>query len=304
VAALGPLPSFIVIGATKSGTTSLWRYLNAHPEVFMSAWKEPDFFSNWRRWSHGVEWYASLFEAGAGATAVGEASTSYTWFPRTKGVPLRMHRVIPNVRLIYLIRDPVDRMIATYRLWVDLKLESREINEALLENAIFLNMSRYALQIDQYLEHFDRSQLLVITSDDLAARRRETLSTTFRFIGVDPGVFPDIATREFHRRQDHRRPIHRFVRLRRTRLYSAVRRAVASESWGGRLGWRLLTRGSSTPHEAVQPSEETRRRLVELLQPDLARLPAYVGGDFDCWGLLGTSPGDAPDRPAGANLGE
>src|SRR4051794_28578727 len=110
------LPDFIVIGTTKGGTTSLWRYLSDHPDIFMPTRKELRFFSNNERWRQGVEWYARQFEGAGEHQLVGEASPQYTSWPRYPHVPERMASVVPNAKLIYLVRDPVAR---TASLWRD-----------------------------------------------------------------------------------------------------------------------------------------------------------------------------------------
>lgn len=283
----GPLPTFVVIGAAKAGTTSLWYYLRAHPQVFMCSPKEPEFFVSEGSWARGIDWYRTLFAEGAAATAVGEASTSYSWFPRHKWVPGRMREIIPEVRLVYLIRNPIDRMISMFRFRVDLGLETRSIDEALTD-PLYVEPSLYAMQIDQYLEHFDRTQLLVLTSDELSTRRDETLGRVYRFIGVDDLKAPksDVMG-EFNRAEDHRRR-YRFVpRVRGTKIYWLARRVLPSNSPIFSLAYRLLTRRASTPAHAVQPSQDTRRRALELLAPDLERLPGILGPEFHCWGLLG-----------------
>jgi hypothetical protein len=95
-------PTFLVIGAMKAGTTSLHRCLSNHPDVFMSAPKELDFFE--KNWSRGWEWYRSQFQAGDVAMLRGESSTNYAKYPRFGGVAGRIHRSLPDVKLIYLLR--------------------------------------------------------------------------------------------------------------------------------------------------------------------------------------------------------
>src|SRR5262245_7209987 len=104
-----PGPNFLVIGAMKCGTSSLYQYLRSHPQVFMP--NDPDevnFFSrrDLERWS---EWYRRLFAEAGSAVAIGERSTNYTKYPSIPDVPTRIARSIPDAKLIYLIRDPIER---------------------------------------------------------------------------------------------------------------------------------------------------------------------------------------------------
>src|SRR5437016_1007207 len=108
------MPSFIVIGAQKAGTTSLDSYLRTHPQVAMSSVKETNFFVEERAWGKGRRWYEGLFDAAGTATAVGEASPTYSMFPLFAGVPERMARLLPEARLIYLVRDPIERIRSAY----------------------------------------------------------------------------------------------------------------------------------------------------------------------------------------------
>ena len=118
------LPTFLIIGAMKGGTTSLHRYLRQHPEVFMPARKELNFFLDEytgppidppeeRNWSRGIAWYKHQFADVARERAVGEASANYSRYPTYPGVAESIAAVVPNVRLVYLVRNPIDRSSPT-----------------------------------------------------------------------------------------------------------------------------------------------------------------------------------------------
>jgi len=146
--ALGRLPDFLVIGAMKCGTTSLYHYLREHPQVFMPQLKAPEFFAEASNWHRGVDWYRRQF-AGAGAEvlAIGEASNVYTKYPRYMDVPARIAGHIPDARLIYVVRDPVERIRSHYRTRVAEGTESTPFDVAVFENPIYLDYSRYAMQV-------------------------------------------------------------------------------------------------------------------------------------------------------------
>ena len=161
------IPTFIVIGAGKAGTTSLWAYLQEHPQVFMSARKELDFFTTEHNWHRGLEWYESHFADAGTAKAHGEVSGNYTNWPDYVGVPERMASVVPGARLVYVVRHPIDRMVSGYRYLRARGLEARPMAQAFRERPMYTNASSYATQIEQFLEHFPRDQLLVIVSEHL-----------------------------------------------------------------------------------------------------------------------------------------
>ena len=106
------LPNFLVIGAMKSGTTSFAHYLGSHPQVFMTKDKEPAFFNRPDSFDGGLEWYSSLFAGAGGALARGEASTDYAKYPRFRGVPEWIAAAVPEMRLLYLVRHPIERCAA------------------------------------------------------------------------------------------------------------------------------------------------------------------------------------------------
>jgi hypothetical protein len=239
-------PDFLVIGAPKAGTTSLFRYLSSHPHVHMPERKELSFFVAELNWRQGLDWYLAQFVGADGAKAVGEASPTYAWHPSYPRVPERIAGVLPDVRLIYLVRHPIERMRSMYLHAVVLGRERRPLSRALLETPDYLDCSRYATQLEQYLRHFPRERILVLRSEDLRDRRRETVERALSFIGADPALCPTDLEVEEHRARD-------------------------------RLG------GRACDLRVPAPLEE---RLVELLHPELERLRVHCGESFDAWGLL------------------
>src|SRR3972149_2256199 len=148
------LPNFLVIGAPKAGTTSLYHYLRLHPQVFMPATKELSFFVEQNNWPRGRAWYEEQFSGAVDAAAIGEASPRYTMYPQYAGVPARIADLLPDIRLIYLVRHPIERMRSHYLDHVIYGAEKAPIEKALLDNPLYLNASRYDLQIEQYMPHY------------------------------------------------------------------------------------------------------------------------------------------------------
>ena len=181
----GALPNLIVIGAQKCGTSVLHYYLSLHPEVSMSRPKELNFFIEERNWPRGVDWYKAHFDADA--TVRGEASPNYTAFPQHQGVPERMASVVPDAKLIYMVRDPLERIAAH---WVHNYAKRREkgtLAETLIHpNTSYVTRSLYAMQLERFLAHYPKEQILVFQQSELRHQRMETLRRIFEFIGVDP----------------------------------------------------------------------------------------------------------------------
>lgn len=179
------LPNFILIGAMKAGTTSLARYLDAHPDVFVCKPKEPNFFADPGRWGKGIDWYQSLFPDSDRIN--GEASAFYTMAPDFSGAPHRMHLLLPEVRLLYLVRDPIERMRSMFVHRADQHREpSRSLAEAIETNPSYLQISRYDLQLEPYLKLFGEDRILVVTTDEMRDDPLSLLTRAFRHIGADP----------------------------------------------------------------------------------------------------------------------
>ena len=179
------LPNLVIIGAMKSATSSLHQYLNLHPQIQMSGEKELDFFIEEKNWHRGLDWYRSHLKAGT--KIVGESSPNYTKSHIYPGVPERMYELIPNAKLIYILRHPIKRIISHhFHLYVD-RCEHRKLNYALsnLEDNHYVKCSYYATQIEQYLQYYPLSQILIISSENLAKKRIETLQKIFKFLEVD-----------------------------------------------------------------------------------------------------------------------
>jgi hypothetical protein len=275
------LPNFVVIGAMRAGTTSLWEYLRGHPQVFMATLKEPNFFSEAGTWKRGRGWYESLFRDAGGAIAVGEASTSYTKHPIHPGVPERMARVIPGARLVYVVRDPIARIRSHYEWALHRGLEHRPLAQAVLEHPGYVAYSRYAFQLDRYLDWFARDRLLVVTSEDLRDARRRTVRRVFEFLGVDPSwAPPGLALEQHVTDRQEAKPFAR--RLRRLTGYRRIARVVPRGVKS--TYWRIARRKQGPQNGSVLPAD-VRRELERWLAEDVVRLRGVLGEQFHGWGI-------------------
>ena len=280
----GRLPDFVVIGAHKAGTTSLFHYLDAHPDIHMAPDKELHYFSD-HNWDRGMDWYRSNFVGAGDAAAVGEASPGYAAWPFFDHVVERMWRTIPHARLVYILRHPVERLIAHYRHdafhWGD----QGPIETALLDEDRYLSRSRYALQLDRYLERFDRDQILVLISEELRADRQRVMRRAYTFLGVDPDAPVATDAREYNAGATQRRDTALMQRLRGSWAHRTARRAIPA-GMRDRLWRRVGSEGISEDLVRTSIDDDLRRAVVERLRDDLERLRHHLGDDFDCWGLL------------------
>jgi hypothetical protein len=278
------LPTFIVIGSTKSGSTSLYQYLHSHPQIFMSETKELRFFSSPERWRLGVSWYEKQFKDAGDAVARGEVSPQYTRYPEVPDVPRRMASVVPAARLVYLIRDPIERLQSQYRYRVLRGQEHRPIDVAVVEDPKYVDGSRYAMQLDQYVSHFDPSSIHVLTAEALRADRSDTMRKVYAFVGADPELAPDGMDREYNRVENKRSYTKRSKPVRvLTKQAVAVGLPIST-------AFRLSTKDVDRPDgiEEAVVSDEVRARLRDELRDDAVRLREWLGADFDAWGLDGS----------------
>ena len=165
----------------------MFHYLDQHPRISGSRDKEPSFFSD-LKWSKGIGWYRRQFRSDD--TVKFEASTVYSKFPEHANIAGRIARVLPDVKLIYVIRHPVDRLISQiiHNLRMGNVSEDQVKNMDFEDGAMvhYLNCSRYYLQVSQYLEYFDQSQILIITSEELKSNRLVTINRVLDFLNVAP----------------------------------------------------------------------------------------------------------------------
>jgi hypothetical protein len=205
-----PLPNVVVIGAMKCGTTALHRYLDAHPEVSMAAAKEVNFFvgpdtapstdpaSWWHtgQWHRGLDWYASLFDERAPVR--GESSPAYTSPDQTEAVA-RIAATLPEARLVYLVRDPVERAASQYAHHLRDSDEQRPVEEALLDpESQYLSRSRFHARLTPYLEHFPYEQVHVVVQERLLRDRRAELAQVYARVGADPHWWSDELDQRWH----------------------------------------------------------------------------------------------------------
>jgi hypothetical protein len=271
------LPNLVIIGAMKCGTTSLHYYLDRHPQISMSAEKETEFFIEDRNWSRGIDWYVSQFDAAA--TVRGETSPNYSAANRYPGVAARMHATIPDARIIYMVRDPVDRLVSHYVHNYSHGREGRSLHEAVKDDR-YLERSMYWQQISVYLQHYDRTRIRVIDADGLRTHRAATLRGIFEFLGVDPDFYSPLYSVERHRSDRKRRKTRVGAWLATTRLARGIEALPQQLRWPLR---DLLYLPFSRRIERPQLDPGERAELIERLRPDIRRFREFTGREFASW---------------------
>ena len=278
----GALPNLIVIGGLKCGTTSLHHYLNLHPEVEMSRPKELNFFVDELNWELGPEWYASHFDRRAAVR--GESSPHYTNLPRYTGTAERMREMLgEETRIVYMVRDPIDRLLSHYLHNVAGGYESRSLEGAVAApDSAYVARGRYAIQLDPYLREFGAERIAVVSREELANDRAATMRRVFEHLGVDAAF----TSAQFERQWETGsaksgggfRLMDRAVRLPGLRaLDRNFDRLPESLRW-------LVERVVHDPSTGAAPKPELpaelRSRLRDLFRDDVARLEQLTRRSF------------------------
>jgi hypothetical protein len=274
------LPNFIVIGAMKCGTTSLYQYLSQHPEIFLSHVKELDFFVEEKNWNRGLEWYKSYFPISR--KAVGECSPSYTSFPLWSGSAERIKSIIPETKLIYIVRDPIERILSHYKHVVASQKTTLSLGKEIKNNLCYIARSRYYLQISQYLNFFDKDQILIVDSKDLQTERVITMQKIFCFLNVDPTFRSVVFNFNYHQ-----------TRFKRIYPYTnnasiiKLQQMVASffpRCISGPLVW-LFNVPLSKKVPDIELSVDVKRYIIDKIQNDIQIFKKISGLAFNHWSI-------------------
>jgi hypothetical protein len=285
-------PNFFIVGAPKAGTTSLYAYLAQHPQVFMPAVKEPQFFAQIRptaEFEHLVEAigdrrrYLRLYRNARGYGAIGDASPSYLWHPE---VPGRIKRVVPEARIIIALRDPIERAHSHYLADFREGAESLPFREALCHDLarsskglgvshMYVELGQYALQVRRYLEVFGPERVHLLLFDDLRTSTQNALGGICRFLGLDAAPVARIDTARVHN------------------AFAAPRwewtRRVAGRRWARRLGQSVVPRSIGAfifervfNRPAPKPAIDRRAKelMLPIYEPDIRRLESILGRQF------------------------
>lgn len=274
------LPDFITIGSQKGGTTSLHYYLSLHPEIYVSREKELDFFIEKRNWHKGVDWYSSNFDTDA--KLCGEVSPNYTYYPKFKDVARKIHSIVPETKLIYVLRDPVQRSVSEYLHMYTIGRENKDINEALknIESSPYISRSRYYMQLEQFLPYFPQSSFYFLTSEDLSRKTEETLQKLFRFLGADDCFSDRRFSKVKHKTEDRRRKNAMGVWLSNTSAIQSLDKLPydVREKLKAAIFYPFSER---VQRPTIAPGLQAE--LIDYFRPDVERLREFTNCSFNDW---------------------
>ncbi|MGH0030733.1 MAG: sulfotransferase family protein [Myxococcota bacterium] len=276
---------FLVIGGQKCATTTLFHHLAAHPDVYMAPQKELNFFAKPELYARGMDWYRGHFAAAPAGALCGEASPLYLSFG---SAPARIRAELPDVKLVALLRNPIDRAHSHYRMAVRRGLEPRGFDVCVRQQAAageppldpadperdYLFFGAYGRAIDGYLRHFPRRALHVEFTEDLAQDPLGVLRRVATFIGARPGwEFPE-AGRVFHSGGAARYP--RWLARGIKRGLKALGPVVGAQRARAAAFW-FETEASVRPRADAGPPPEVRALLADHYRKDVALLERHLG---------------------------
>ena len=291
-------PNFLIIGAAKSGTTSLYSYLNQHPQIYMSSVKEPRFFAlegkeiNYQgpakvinqKTINTLEEYESLFDGVQNETAIGEASTLYLYHPKAVK---KIKQYIPQVKLIAILRDPVKRAFSSYQhllrdgyetlsFAAALKAEKERIADNYPPLWHYQQRGFYYQQLSQYFAEFPAEQIKVYLYEDLIQNSHLMLEDMFGFLGVEPKFQPDKTQKMNASGSPKNKILHKLI-TKDNWLKSAVKGIIPQDLRQNiyqKVKKSNLQKNNQIPDNITEQLKETYRadilQLQELLKRDLS----------------------------------
>lgn len=290
------LPEFLIIGAIKTGTTTLYHDLASNPGVFLSSVKEP---GNLRydevMTAGGRLAYARLFADARPDQVCGEASTCYSQLPTHPGVPRRARQLLgPGLKVIYLVREPVARILSHHDHSSIQGRMPRDLDEALRRHPELIDYGRYSMQLDPWLETFGPAQVRVLLFERYVRERRAVTTEICEFLGVTPR--PDFIPADVVFYRTEGRPVLTpgWLALRESRAYRRLVRPLLPGTLVSALVRRLFPKA---PPRSALVSPETVCLILDRLQDDIRRLQQTLGLDQPPWDLERVRAKYAPPRP-------
>jgi Sulfotransferase family len=291
------LPNFLIIGAAKAGTTALHTYLQQHPQVYMTPDKETNFFAfegeNLNFQGPGdkeinqfsitnLESYRAEFQNVSHEKAIGEACPLYLYHAKA---PKRIHSYIPNVRLIAILRHPVDRAYANFLhiirddrepcrdFFQALQQEKKRIEENWEWFWHYIQLGYYATQLQRYYEKFDRDRIRVYLYEDLCQNPLALMQDSFRFLDIDDRFIPNMTIRPnksgmpknllFHQLLTKPNPI----------------KSLLKPLFPSHLRQKIQHQNLTTP----KISSEARSLLIDLYREDIIKCQDLIDRDLSGW---------------------
>jgi len=294
-----PLPNFFVIGVGKAGTSSLYRYLAAHPNIYMSPVKEPRYFATDldvvgpKREQVRDDWavtspdaYRHLFDEVQNEEAIGEASACYM---ESRVAAQNIFETVPDARLIAILRDPVERSYSHFQMHVRARTqrlphfdsEEERVDYLIdrLSDSFYVRKGQYYEQLRRYFKRFDRRQIKVCFFDDLKTKPESLTKSIYSFLSVNPTFIPEEIGAVHNKGGVPRiQWIQEFIKT-QSSLKSATKKLLPTGLYE-RAKWWIIERNKQ---ESPELPARARKRLLPHYEEDIRRLEQELGVDLSDW---------------------
>ncbi len=269
----------------KSGTSTLTEILSMHPKVCFCQEKEPHFFSKNPDWKANLEDYKNLYNPQE-EQICGEASTTYTCYPEfNKNIWDDLHKFNPQLKLIYIMRDPVERIVSHYMHNYLRSYTSDPLEKAILSESSYINRTRYFVQIRPYLDVFGKEQVLLLTFEELIANKKITLNKIAEFLNIDGDKFDNFEKVHANKSVGETKPDVRIDNFRKSSIFNAFKpfvpkyiRITASNFLYKMTEKRINIRPSI--------SDDIKRAIWDLLILDVLEIEKLIGRKIIEWKSL------------------
>ena len=273
---------FVVIGAMKAGTSSLYNYLSLHPELSLPyTEKEVNFFNNEEHWKAGLDWYRTNFENSE--LKKGEVNPNYAMFPTCKVVPERLSSFAPNAKLIYILRDPIERFCSHIHHNYIKGLETRSLQNIIedREDSLwYIAYSQYYSQLERFLTYYDKNQILVITLEKLSQEPTLIMRRIFEFLEVNPNYFSESFQVKQHISEDKVKPGKLLTIIRKTAFSKVYQQSKYLFPMSlHKQTKKILGQAIEKPNLTIEQTSY----LLKIFQEDIIKLKDFTSLDFYEW---------------------
>ena len=281
------MPNFLVIGAMKAGTTALYHALKQHPQIYMSPIKEPHFFTyegeqlNYSGPVTDLDSYHQLFEPASQGAIKGEVSPSYIYSPKA---PERIKHYLPNVKLIAILRNPVERAYSNFLMATRQGDETLSFSQALQQEQQRINNNWgllwhyqskgfYAEQLQRYFSLFDKEQIRIYLYEDWNNNPGSLLQDMFQFLEVDASFTPNTDSRH----NTSGIPQNKIVKtlVQKTYPMRFIYRRLASQQLRSYFKKQVFSKPQLSP--------QLHTKLMDLYREDILQLQTLLQRDLSSW---------------------
>ena len=279
-------PNFIVIGAGKCGTTSLYDYLNQHPQVYLCPQKETYFFvpepirSKFKPWGAITDFsdYANLFKNADDNSVIGEISTTYY---RHSGAAQQIYQTLPNVKIIAILRDPASRAFSDYQMHFRKGNEKTDFTQLISPDNRFIKPGFYYSELIPFFEIFKPQQIKILLFEDFSKNPLAFIEEFFEFIGVDTKFVPDINKKS----REGGLPKNKALNTLLTQPNYFRTLGASCLSLFLPLSTRQKIRSGLIKKniQTTKISTEARKQLLEIYHHDILQLQELIDRDLSAW---------------------